>query len=158
MAGNWKSMLAGAAVAATLILPAVADDAGWTSAPWRGFDAKSVKIDGVVGKLRVDVKPQAQVSVQVSGAKHRVDDISVRMQGDQLVVEGENDEGVWDWKNWFNFNDVHNSTKDLDIHVVVPKGTDIDVRDMIGDATIGDTMSDVHFEAVESNAWIGRTK
>ena len=159
MAGNWKSILGGAAVAATLILPAVADDSGWTSGQWRGFDAKSVKIDDVVGKLRVEVKPQAQVSIQISGTKQRVGEVDVRMNGDQLVVDGEkNNEGVWDWKNWFNFNDAHNSTKDLDVHIVVPKGTDIDVRDMIGDAAIGDTMSDVHFEAVASNAWIGRTK
>src|ERR1700749_2398674 len=159
MAGNWKSILGGAAVAATLILPAIADDAGWTSGPWRGYDAKSIKVDNVVGKLGVEVKPQAQVSVQISGTKKRVSDVDVRMDGDQLVVEGEKSkEGVWDWRNWFNFDDTHNSTKDLDVHIVVPKGTDIDVRDMIGDAAIGDTMSDVHFEAVASNAWIGRAK
>jgi hypothetical protein len=159
MAAQWKSILGGAAVAATLILPAVAEDNGWTSAPWRSFDSKSVKVDSVVGKLRVEVKPQANITIQISGTKQRVGDITVRTDGDRLVITGDNrDEAVWDWKNWFKFDDTHNSTKDLDVHIVVPKGTDIDVRDMIGDATIGDTMGNVHFEAVASNAWIGRTK
>jgi hypothetical protein len=151
--------LGGAAVAATLILPATASgDNGWTAGQWQRFDSKSVKIDDVVGHLRVEVKPQAKVTIQISGLKNRVNAITVRTNGDQLVVAGRDDDAVWDWKNWFNFDDEHNSTKDLDVHIVVPKGTDIDVRDMVGDATIGDTMSDVHFEAVDSTTTIGRTK
>ncbi|HTT99354.1 MAG TPA: DUF2807 domain-containing protein [Rhizomicrobium sp.] len=159
MASQWKSMLGGAVVAATLILPAAAaGDNGWTAGPWQGFDAKSVKVKDIVGHLRVEVKPQAKATIQVSGLRNRVSAVTVRTEGDQLVVAGRNDDAVWDWKNWFNFNDDHNSTKDLDVHIVVPKGTDIDVRDMVGDATIGDTMSDVHFEAVDSNTTIGRTR
>ena len=158
MAGQLKSILCGAAVAALLTLPAMAGDGDWTSGPWRGFDTHSVKIDTLVGKLRVEVKPQSNITIQVSGTKSRVGEVTVRANGDQLVVSSESDEGVWDWRNWLNFNDTHNSTKDLDVHIVVPKGTDIDVRDMIGDATIGDTMGNMHFEAVASNANIGRSK
>jgi hypothetical protein len=158
MTSQLKQILCGAAVAALLTLPAAAGNGDWTSGSWQSFNAKSVKVDTVVGKLRVEVKPQANTTIQVSGLKDRVNKVTVRMSGDQLVVSGENENAVWDWKNWFNFNDEHNSSKDLDVHIVVPKGTDIDVRDMIGDASIGDTMSNVRFEAVASNAWIGRTK
>lgn len=158
MAGQAKQILCGAVVAALLTLPAMAGDGDWTSGPWRGFDTHSVKVDTLVGKLRVEVKPQSNITVQVSGTKARVNEVTVRTHGDQLVVSSESDEGVWDWRNWLNFNDTHNSTKDLDVHIVVPKGTDVDVRDMIGDATIGDTMGNLHFEAVASNANIGRSK
>jgi hypothetical protein len=159
MAEKWKSILAGAAVAAILTLPAAAaGDNAWTAGPWQGFDVKSVKLDDIVGRLRVDVKPQAKATVQISGLKNRVDAVTVRVDGNQLVIKGRNDHAVWDWKNWFNFNEHNVSEKDLDVHVVVPKGTDIDVDDMIGDATIGDTMGDVRFEAVDSTTTIGRTR
>ncbi len=66
MASQWKSMLGGAAVAATLILPATAaGDNGWTAGPWQGFDTKSVKVSDVVGRLRVEVKPQSKITIQV---------------------------------------------------------------------------------------------
>jgi hypothetical protein len=158
MASQLKSILSGAAVAALLTLPAAAGSGDWTAGPWRAFDTHSVKVDTVVGKLRVEVKQQPNVTVQVSGTKARVNEVTVRANGDQLVITGESDEGVWDWRNWLNFSDTHNSTKDLDVHIVVPKGTDVDVRDMVGDAAIGDTMGNVHFEAVASNANIGRTR
>src|ERR1700744_145945 len=105
MAGNWKSIMGGAAVAALLILPAFAGDGDWSQGPWRSFDSKSVQVKTLVGKLRVEGKRQAEIPIQVSGTKARVNDVTVRTEGDRLVVSSESDESVWDWKNWFNFND-----------------------------------------------------
>jgi hypothetical protein len=151
-------MLGGAAVAALLIIPASAGNPGWASGAWQSFSVSDVKVDSVVGRLRVDVKPQAQVSVQVSGKKERVARLVVRQSGDTLVIEGENSNAVWDWHTWFDFSTHNDNTKDLDVHIVVPKGMPVGVEDMIGDATIGDTEGDVHFEATDSHATIGRTK
>jgi hypothetical protein len=158
MAIQWKSVLGGAFVATLLILPAAAGDNGWTVGAWRSFDVHSIKVDSLVGKLRIDVKPQAKIAIQVSGANKRVADLTVRQSGDQLVVEGQNNDDVWDWRNWFNFSEPHRDDKTLDVHIVAPKGTDVDVRDMVGDAIIGDTDGSLRFEAVASNATIGRTK
>jgi len=159
MAVQWKSMLGGAGVAALLIIPAAADNnGGWITWPWRSYQVNDVKIDSVVGHLRVEVKPQAQVGVQVSGRKARLDHITVRQSGNTLIIEGENRNSVWDWSNWFDFSSHENSTKDVDVHVVVPKGTALDVEDMVGDAAIGDTEGDLHFEAVDSNATIGHVR
>ena len=159
MAGQWKSMLGGAAVAALLIIPASAGSNGnWTMGQWQSFGVGDVKIDSVVGRLRVEVKPQAQVGVQISGKKERVARLAVHQVAGTLVIEGENSNAVWDWHTWFDYSSHNDSTKDLDVHVVVPKGTTVRVEDMIGDATIGDTEGDVHFDAASSNATIGRTK
>ena len=95
MAGQWKSVLGGAFVAALLILPAAAGDTGWINGPWRGFDAKDLRVDGMVGKLRVDVKPQSQISVQISGRKSRVDNLSVHTSGSTVVISSDNQDGVW---------------------------------------------------------------
>jgi Putative auto-transporter adhesin, head GIN domain len=159
MAGQWKSMLGGAAVAALLTIPASAGNpSGWTSGGWRSFGVNDVKLDAVVGRLRVDVKPQAQVSIQVTGKKERVDRLAVHQVGDTLVIEGENSGAVWDWRTWFDFSTHNDDSKDLDVHVVVPKGTSMRVENMIGDATIGDTEGDLNFEATSSRATIGRTR
>lgn len=158
MASQWKSVLGGAAAAALLILPATAGDNGWTSGPWRGFDVKSVKIDTLVGKLRIEVKPQAKVSLQVSGNKSRVDGVTIHADNGRLVIEGENGNAVWDWRNWFNFSQPPESSNGLDVHLVVPKGTDIDVEDLVGDATVGDTDGDLRFEAAVSDATIGKVR
>ena len=78
--------------------------------------------------------------------------------GSTVVISSENEDGVWDWHNWFDFSENHSDANALDVHVVVPKGTDVHVSDMVGDATIGDIEGDIHFEAASSNATIGRTK
>ncbi len=157
MVKQWKSMLGGAAVAALLIIPAGADNS-WTAGQWRTFPVKSVKMDTVVGRLRVEVKPEGPVSLQISGVKARVDAMTVHADGNQLVITGENENAVWDWHKWFDFSDTRNDAKDLDVHLVVPKGTEVRVGDMIGDATIGDTDGDIRFEAVDSTTTIGRVK
>lgn len=159
MASQLKSMLGGAAVAALLIIPASAGNpGGWMQGPWRSFGASNVKVDTLVGHLRVEVKPQAQVTLQVSGKKERIDHLTIRQSGDTLIIEGENSNAVWDWHTWFDFSSHDQDTKDVDVHLVVPKGTDLNVKDMIGDAQIGDTDGDISFEAVASNSTIGRVK
>jgi putative autotransporter adhesin-like protein len=157
MVKQWKSMLGGAAVAALLIIPAGADNS-WTTGPWRSYPVKSVKMDTIVGRLRVEVKAEGPITLQISGVKARVDAMTVRTEGGQLVITGENDNAVWDWHKWFDFSDTHQDAKDLDVHLVVPKGTEVRVGDMIGDATIGDTDGDIRFEAVDSTTTIGRVK
>ena len=158
MASQLKSILGGAAVALLLILPAAAGNGDWTVGPWQGYAADNVKVDSFVGRLRIDVKPQDKISVQVSGNRDRVQHLTVRAKGGTLLIQGSNEDGVWDWKNWFDFSTHDQDTKSLDVHVVVPKGTVIKVEDIVGDATIGDTEADISFDAVASTTTIGRVK
>jgi hypothetical protein len=159
MASQLKSMLGGAAVAALLIIPAAAGNGDWSTGPWQGFGVHEVKVDSLVGRLRVEAKQQAQVAIQVSGKKDRVDRVKVYQSGDTLVVEGQNNGSVWDWHTWFDFSDLDQDPNEVDVHVVVPKGTSLKVDDMVGDATIGDTEGTLKFDAVDSsNSTIGRVK
>src|SRR5580765_1470039 len=50
------SMLVGAAVAALLVLPASGADTGWVTWPTKSFDTKGLRIDDVVGDVRVTVQ------------------------------------------------------------------------------------------------------
>ena len=153
-----KSMAAGAAVAALLIAPAAADT-NWMSLPQKSFDVHSVKVDDVIGTLTVDVKDKGPVTLNVSGAKERVHNLEISSDGGKLVISstGVETHSVWDWHNWLNFSE-HGPTKPsgLIIKMVVPRGADLRVDDLIGDATIGDTMGPLHFEATATKARIGK--
>lgn len=152
-----KSFLAGAAVAALLIVPAAADT-NWTTLPQKSFNTASVKIEDLVGTLIVTVKNSGPMTVDISGAKDRVGDVNVSADGNKLVVEGSTEnESVWDWHMWFDFSvHDHNKPTNLTVKIAVPKGSDVSVEDLIGDATIGDTQGPLHFEATATKARIGK--
>ncbi|MGH6878272.1 MAG: GIN domain-containing protein [Rhizomicrobium sp.] len=155
-----KSFLGGAAFAAVLILPAAAANGGWVVWPTKTYSADAVRLDDIVGKLTVNVRNGGPVSVDVAGAKSRVEGIAVREEDGKVVIDG-SDEGenrsVWNWRNWFNFSsDFETRPDNLTIRVTVPRGAAVDVRDLVGDATIGDTQGALHFEAAATRARIGR--
>lgn len=151
-----KSILTGAAVAAALTLPAEAADNGWVTWPTKTFDARTVRVTDLVGTLRVEVKDSGPMTLNVSGVQRRVNGLHVKAAGGVLRIEGDNDsESVWDWRNWFNF-DYHNRDGQLNVKLVVPRGTDVGVDGLVGDATIGDTQGPLKFDASVSNASIGR--
>jgi hypothetical protein len=153
MTNRWKSVATGAAVAAALTLPAVADN--WFNGPTRNFPVKSVSVHDVVGNLTIGVRDGGPVSVQVSGAKYRVDQTSVSQDDGTVSVEGGYSHAVWDWKHWFDFSD-NSSNGGLWVKLTVPKGTNVDVDELVGDAKIGDTMAPIHFAAVSTSSTIGR--
>jgi hypothetical protein len=152
MTQRWKSVVTGAAVALAVTLPAVADN--WFNGPTRNFPVKSVMVHDLVGNLTIQVRDKGPVSVQVSGAKRRVDETTVSQEDGTLSVEGGYSHTVWDWRHWFDFSDDNRGS--LSVRLAVPKGTNVDVDDLVGDAKIGDTMAPIHFSAVSTNSTIGR--
>lgn len=152
MTSRRKSAVTGALVAAALTLPAVADN--WSAGPTKSFDVRAVNVHDVVGNLSIAVR-EGPATVQVSGNKARVDATSVRQEGGTLVVVGQNYEQVWDWRHWFDFSGDYNRGS-LNVKITVPRGSDVRVDDLIGDAEIGDTMGPLHFSAVSTNSTIGR--
>lgn len=177
MTQRWISVLGGATAAFLLISqqgfgqpvpgPDVtaadgSQDGGedWMNGPLRSFNTTSLKIDDIVGTVNVAVRDQGPMTVQVVGARNRVNSVHVAQKGGRLDVQGssedENNDSVWDWHNWFNFSQENNSQSGrLIVNVTVAKGTSVDIEDLVGDATIGDTAGPLHFEAAASKARIG---
>src|ERR1051326_409358 len=100
---RWKAVLLGAAVAAAVTLPAVADS--WLNGPTRNFEARSLHVDDLVGNLSVAVRDKGPITVQVSGTKVRVDGTSVTEEDGSVMVVGGGGYSVWDWHHWFDFSD-----------------------------------------------------
>ena len=117
----------------------------------------------VVGTLTIAVRDGGPMTVEVSGNPTRVARVHAMQEGPLLVVDGESDEddnrSVWDWKNWFDFShDWNYEHGDLFVKVTVPRGTDVDVKDLVGNASIGDTMGNLKFEAAATKAHIGKVQ
>src|ERR1700710_2772509 len=110
MRNGTSSMLIGAAVAALLVLPAVAGDSGWVVWPTKSYQAGSLRVDDVVGNVRVNVA-DGPMRVDVSGSKSLVDGLTVRTEGNQLHISGSEtiSMNVWDWKKWFDFSHIHDN-------------------------------------------------
>lgn len=156
MTEQTKSLWIGAAVAALLILPAAAAE-DWVSWPEKSFSARALKVDDLVGTLVVNVSNGGPITVNVSGTKERVKQVEVHGLGSSVHIEGQNTESVWDWSQWFNFSGYGRSKPDqLVVKVSVPRGSAISVDDMVGKATIGDTMGPLKFEASATQSKIGK--
>ena len=141
-----RSLLIGAAVAAAVIVPAFAGDAGWINGSWTTFNARSLKLEDVVGTVRVDVKDSGPMAIQISGHPDRVKRVHVNLRGSTLTVESESIGSVWDWRNWFDFSHINtNKANQLQIHIAIPRGAPVDVDETAGNVTIGNTMGPLKF-------------
>lgn len=140
------SLLIGAAVAAAVIVPAVAADSGWFNGPWKNFDARALKLEDVVGTVRVDVKESGPIAIQISGLPDRVKGVHVNQNGGTLKVQSDPVGAVWDWRHWFDFRGLNRvNPGQLQIHIAVPRGTPVDVDETAGNVTIGNTMGPLNF-------------
>ncbi len=140
------SIAFGAAIAVLTSLPAAAGDNDWTKLPTRSYNVQSLKIEGLVGGLTIDVKPTGPALLEVSGVQWKVNRLSVRQNGDVLRIEGSEEYKTRDRTHWFDFRNIgKDETKNLFVHLIVPKGTAVDVGNMIGKAQIGDTYGPMKF-------------
>jgi hypothetical protein len=139
------SLLIGAALAAALTLPALAADNGWTNGPWQSYDARNLKLDSVIANVRIDVKDSGPMAIQVSGLPDRVKTVHVSTSGGTLKIESEQTGKVWDWRHWFDFRGINSNPGQLQIHIAVPRGAGVDVDEMAGNVTIGNTMGALKF-------------
>jgi len=156
MTDQKKSLLLGAAVAAVLILPAAAAE-DWVTWPQKTFSGGALKVDDFVGTLIVNVTNGGNINVAVSGTRERMKQVEVHSSGSQVLIEGQNTDSVWDWHNWFNYADYTRAKPDqLVVKVSVPRGTAVTVNDIVGKATIGDTMGPLKFEASATQSKIGK--
>lgn len=136
----------------TLICAANAAEAGWVKGPEKSFSAQSVKIDGMVGTLDVQVAP-GPAKVRVSGAGDRVAHVHITADGGQLTITDDehfSGRSGWKWVISLFSDKKHSKVKTLQVHVVMPEKAPLDVADFIGDATVGSTHGPVDFEAAGS--------
>jgi hypothetical protein len=138
-----------------------AADSSWTRWPVRSYSASNVKFEDIVGTVIVDVRDGGQMTVEVSGAKSRVAGLSVAVKGNTLQVDGsenKNDTSVWDWHDWFNFSNLEDDRRSdsLFVKVTVPRGTDVNIDGLVGNADIGDTQAALRLDAAVTNAKIGK--
>lgn len=170
---EWKSVLAGAAVAALLIAPTLAYGEGsappeapasagnWITKPRASFMVRKLSIASVVGQIKIDVKDSGPMTLDVAGTPRAVNGLAVRIKDGTLEIEGSKTPriAVWDWRRWFDFSEAR-GPKDykLSLHLTVPRGSDVEVGDFVGNATMGDTLGNLDFSANATKSKIGKVK
>jgi hypothetical protein len=133
----------------------------WTRWPVRSYSAGAVKFEDIVGTVIVNVRDGGQMAVEVSGARSRVAGLSVAVKGNTLDIDGsenKNDTSVWNWHDWFNFSNLEDDRRadNLFVRVTVPRGTDVNIDGLVGNADIDDTQGALHLDAAVTNAKIGK--
>lgn len=176
MTRKMKSILNGAACAGFLILPTLGamdalqaappppqphpsggNGAGW---PARNYEARSLKLDDIVGTLIINVRDSGPMTVEAWGERERLNGLHASTHDGRLEIdasEWNDNEAVWDWHRWFDFSHLtEHTTRNLTVRVTVPRGADIDIESLVGDVTIGDTQGALRLEAAATKAQIGR--
>jgi len=112
----------------------------------------------MVGTLIVTVSNSGPMTVEAWGAEDRLDRLTVAVHDSRLDIDAagtEDNRSVWDWHHWLDFSEAAPGAHDLTVRVGVPRGTDIAVENLVGDANIGDTQGNLKFEASATRAKIG---
>ena len=130
----------------------------WATRPEESFNARTLRIDDVIGSVRIDVKPNGPMTVKASGSRIAVDSLDIRAADGVLRIEGTNQNiSVWDWRRWFDFSNLNRDDRTrLQLQITVPRGAEVRIEDMIGNATIGDLNGPLRLEATATQARIGK--
>ena len=139
--------------------PPPADTSGnWVRWAPRNYTGSSLKISDVVGTVTIAVRDGGPMTVEASGDKWRMKNVEVSNDDGEVTIEAENandTHSVWDVSKWFDFSDDGHSHSNMFVKVTVPRGTRVNIDGMVGDANIGDTYGQLHFEAAATKAQIG---
>lgn len=129
--------------AAGPVTPACALDGPFKSA----YKAGEVDLVNLVGTFEI-VVGGPDVSVVISGRPEELKDIDVTVSGNVLRVASSK-----------RHRDIEDDAKDYALFKIsVPKGTNLSVERMIGQATVGDVQGDLKFSATSVKATIGAMK
>jgi hypothetical protein len=139
--------------------PPASANGSWVRWAPRNYTGSGVNISDIVGTVTVAVRDGGPITVEASGDKHRMKGLSVTNDDGEVAIDaGDANAGqsVWDVSQWFNFSDVGwHDRSNMFVKVTVPRGMAVHIDGMVGDANIGDTYGELHFEAAATKAQIG---
>lgn len=117
------------------------------------YQAQHLQVDALIGRLNVNVTQGGnQIQVTMSGTDEMIQKMRLSTNGTTLVIGMEGIDADW-WTEMWDWSSV--DSDDLEVNITLPQGTPIDVRNYIGDATIGDTKADLRFNATSGDTKIG---
>lgn len=147
--GFLLSCVAGLSIVA---VPALAGSNDWVSLPRKSFPVKVLQVENLNGALSIDVADGGPVQLDVKGLQWKVDRLRIETRGDVLRIKDQPEGKVWDWHNWLNFNNNDaESSKKLNVRIVIPRGMAVRVKGIVGPASIGNTYGPLTFEAEGSS-------
>jgi hypothetical protein len=132
--------------------PAASGEFQIQTLPTQTFTAKQVHVDGLVGKLDVQVSSGPQMTYTLSGEAEAIKEVTARVEGDTLIIDQKDPKESWFM--WFKWNDGWNENR-IKVSLTVPTGTPLDIDGIVGDVTIGDIKGPLKFDLAAADAKIG---
>jgi len=103
------------------------------------FGAGAIEIDDIIGRLDVTVDSNARaVTVAVTGPERRLREVTVRQEGNKVVIDQEHTRGNYDEDDW------------VSVRITAPPGTALKIDDFIGEGKVGDLAGPVDIASVTS--------
>jgi hypothetical protein len=130
-----------------------AQSANVQTLPTQTFTAKSLRVDGLVGALDIQVSAGPQMTYTLSGQAEAIKDVTAVVEGDVLVIDQKDPKSSWFM--WFQWNSGDWDGNRIKVALTVPTGTPIDIDGIVGDVTIGDINGPLEFDLAAADATIG---
>lgn len=118
----------------------------------QSFTAKTVRIDGMVGTLDVQVGTGAAIGYSISGDAEAIKDVTAAVEGDTLVINQKDPKSSWFM--WFQWNSG-SATERVKISLTVPSGTPLDIDGLVGKASIGDINAPLKMDLAAAEVTVG---
>lgn len=106
------------------------------------FTAKEVSVQGLVGYLTVKVDSSvSKVTAKVDGPSKWVDQVKVRLDGNDLIIEQEDSPRDRRWRDKDDW---------VTVEVTVPTGTKLEIDSFTGEGTVGDLRAPFSVDGMNS--------
>ncbi len=130
-----------------LALPAVADSK--RIGP-KLFEASSLQLVDVIGSIEISVAPEPKVEVLLEGEARLLEDISVRKDGDVLIIRRKTGWLDFPEQQLYPWRDIYPS-----LSLKVPAGTAVALQRVIGEARIGNIAAPLELDVSLLDAQVG---
>ena len=116
--------------------------------PHKGsYEATKIEFDNLVGVLDIEVGGST-IELEITGKEEELEKMSVSVRNNVLVIESDR-----------RHRRVRGDLEDYaSFTLTVPSGTDIQIEDFVGNAEIGNIVSNLEIDASAFNAIIGNVK
>ena len=114
------------------------------------FEAGALRIVDVIGSVEITVGTAPKIEVLLEGEPRLLDDLSLRREGDALVIARSKDWLDFPERQLYPWRDVYPS-----VTLRLPAGTPVTLEGVIGEARIGDIAAPLEMEVSLLDAKVG---
>jgi hypothetical protein len=118
--------------------------------PDQSFQAASIVVDGMVGKLDVMVGGAGPIVMSVEGEQDAIERFHAEVKDNVLRIRQDDSRALIDFSFW-----TEDSAEKIHVVLTAPSGTPLNIDGLVGDAAIGDLNAPLHAEVAAGSVKAG---